>query len=249
MSEDKDDLNNFENSQNQDDFGSIFNSVGESMNDELSALDDISETNKISSQDEQLEPASTQDVIETSEIAEENETPEPNVSEKSAIEDDDDDLFKIDEPEEEFSQDETDEDEVISAVPAEEVIQEVEKPSYELIDEDEHEEYLPTQTSMVTVRPVRFQTFEEEEKNRARKHNLDIMQDVSLHMSVELGRTKSTIKEVMELKKGSIVELDKIAGELVEVFINEKLVAKGEVMIIDENFGVRVTTVNLQKQN
>ena len=77
--------------------------------------------------------------------------------------------------------------------------------------------------------------------------SLDIMQDVLMHISVELGRTKSSIKEVMEMEKGSVVELDKIAGEQVEIFVNEKLVAKGEVIVIEDKFGVRVTSTSLQK--
>ncbi|MBQ8475517.1 flagellar motor switch protein FliN [bacterium] len=101
---------------------------------------------------------------------------------------------------------------------------------------------------LITVRPVKFQEFELTEPNRAIKKNLDIMQDVSMHISVELGRTKSTIKEVMDMEEGSIVELDKIAGEQVEIYVNEKLVAKGEVIVIEDKFGVRVTSTNLPKQ-
>ena len=101
---------------------------------------------------------------------------------------------------------------------------------------------------LITVRPVKFQQFEQAPPNRAIKKNLDIMQDVSMHVSVELGRTKSSIKDVMEMEEGSVVELDKIAGEQVEVFINDKLVAKGEVIVIEDKFGVRITSTNIQKQ-
>ncbi len=100
---------------------------------------------------------------------------------------------------------------------------------------------------LVTVRPVKFQEFDDTPPNRSIKKNLDIMQDVLMHISVELGRTKSSIKEVMEMEKGSIVELDKIAGEQVEIYVNEKLVAKGEVIVIEDKFGVRVTSTNIQK--
>ena len=102
--------------------------------------------------------------------------------------------------------------------------------------------------SLVTVRPVKFQTFEETLPNRSIKKNLDILQDISMHVSVELGRTKSSIREVMELEEGSVVELDKIAGEQVEIYVNEKLVAKGEVIVIEDKFGVRITSTNIQKQ-
>ncbi|MBR5304705.1 MAG: flagellar motor switch protein FliN [Candidatus Gastranaerophilales bacterium] len=101
---------------------------------------------------------------------------------------------------------------------------------------------------LITVRPVKFQEFEQTEPKRTIKRNLDIMQDVSMHISVELGRTKSSIREVMEMEVGKVVELDKIAGEQVEVFVNDKLVAKGEVIVIEDKFGVRITSTNIQKQ-
>ena len=101
---------------------------------------------------------------------------------------------------------------------------------------------------LVTVRPVKFQQFEQTSPNRSIKKNLDIMQDISMHVSVELGRTKSSIREVMEMEEGTVVELDKIAGEQVEIFINDKLVAKGEVIVIEDKFGVRITSTNIQKQ-
>ena len=100
---------------------------------------------------------------------------------------------------------------------------------------------------LITVRPVKFQTFEATEPNRTIKKNLDILQDISMHVSVELGRTKSSIREVIGMEIGSVVELDKIAGEQVEIFINEKLVAKGEVIVIEDKFGVRVTSTNIAK--
>jgi len=101
---------------------------------------------------------------------------------------------------------------------------------------------------LVTVRPIRFQSFENLNVNKAMKRNLDILQDVSMHVSVELGKAKSTIKEVMDIKKGSIIELTKIAGEQVEVYINDKYVAKGEVIVIEDKFGIRVTNTNIQKK-
>ena len=73
--------------------------------------------------------------------------------------------------------------------------------------------------------------------------NLDLLLDVGLQMSVELGRTNKKIKEILELTVGSVLELDKLAGEPVDILINGKLLAKGEVVVIDENFGVRVTEI------
>lgn len=110
------------------------------------------------------------------------------------------------------------------------------------------EEAEEQEQELITVRPVKFQQFEQAPPNRTIKKNLDILQDVSMHVSVELGRTKSSIREVMGFSAGSVVELDKIAGEQVEVFVNEKLVAKGEVIVIEDKFGVRITSTNIQKQ-
>ncbi len=101
--------------------------------------------------------------------------------------------------------------------------------------------------SMVTVRPVKFQEFDEAVSNLTIKKNLDIMQDVPMHITVELGRTKSTIKDIVNMEIGSIVELDKIAGEQVEIFVNGKLVARGEVIVIEDKFGVRVVNTNIPK--
>ena len=109
------------------------------------------------------------------------------------------------------------------------------------------EEEISQDNSMVTVRPVKFQQFEPVEPNRTIKKNLDIMQDISMHITVELGRSISTIREVMEMTNGSVVELNKIAGEQVEIYANGKIVAKGEVIVIEDRFGVRVTSTNIVK--
>lgn len=73
--------------------------------------------------------------------------------------------------------------------------------------------------------------------------NIGLILDVPLQVTVELGRTKKSIKEILELSTGSIVELDKLAGEPVDIQVNGKLLAKGEVVVIDENFGVRITDI------
>ncbi|MFO7849211.1 MAG: flagellar motor switch protein FliN, partial [Spirochaetia bacterium] len=67
--------------------------------------------------------------------------------------------------------------------------------------------------------------------------------DVYMEMTVELGRTKWLIKDILGMGEGTIVELDKLAGEPVDILVNHKLIAKGEVVVIDENFGVRVTEI------
>ncbi|MCK4573470.1 MAG: flagellar motor switch protein FliN, partial [candidate division Zixibacteria bacterium] len=71
--------------------------------------------------------------------------------------------------------------------------------------------------------------------------NIDLLMDVNLPISIELGRTKMSISDILSLGPGSVVELAKLAGEPVDVLVNQKIVARGEVVVIDENFGVRVT--------
>lgn len=71
--------------------------------------------------------------------------------------------------------------------------------------------------------------------------NIDLLMDVNLPISIELGRTKMSISDILALGPGSVVELSKLAGEPVDVLVNQKIVARGEVVVIDENFGVRVT--------
>ena len=73
--------------------------------------------------------------------------------------------------------------------------------------------------------------------------NIGLILDVPLQVNVELGRTKKSIKDILDLTKGSIVELDKLAGEPVDIMVNGKYLAKGEVVVIDENFGVRITEI------
>ncbi len=73
--------------------------------------------------------------------------------------------------------------------------------------------------------------------------NISLLMDVYMEMTVELGRTKKSIKEILGMGEGTIIELDKLAGEPVDILVNHKLIATGEVVVIDENFGVRVTEI------
>ncbi|MBN2509621.1 MAG: flagellar motor switch protein FliN [Spirochaetales bacterium] len=73
--------------------------------------------------------------------------------------------------------------------------------------------------------------------------NIGLLMDVYMEMTVELGRTKRLIKEILSMGEGTIIELDKLAGEPVDILVNHKLIARGEVVVIDENFGVRVTEI------
>ena len=73
--------------------------------------------------------------------------------------------------------------------------------------------------------------------------NMELLRDVTLQITVELGRARMPIGEILELVNGSIVELNKQAGEAVELYVQGKLIARGEVVIIDENFGIRITSI------
>lgn len=96
----------------------------------------------------------------------------------------------------------------------------------------------------VAVHPVEFAPLQPQHNSpQVPTGNLGLLLDVPLQLTVELGRTKKTIKEIIELGPGSIFELDRVAGEPVDIYVNGKLIAKGEVVVIDENFGVRVTDI------
>lgn len=95
----------------------------------------------------------------------------------------------------------------------------------------------------VNVQPVQFANFNQGGGVPGDGTNLNLLLDIPLKVTVELGRTQKQIKDILELSQGSIIELDKLAGEPVDILVNNKLIAKGEVVVIDENFGVRVTDI------
>jgi flagellar motor switch protein FliN len=72
-------------------------------------------------------------------------------------------------------------------------------------------------------------------------NNIDLLMDVYLKVTVELGRTRMQLRQVLELQQGSVVELDRLAGDAVDVFVNDRLLARGEVIVVDDKFGVRIT--------
>lgn len=100
-----------------------------------------------------------------------------------------------------------------------------------------------TDKENINVQQATFSEFERVELDKNEKRNLDMLLDIPLKVTVELGRTNRTIRDILDLSSGSIIELDKLAGEPVDILVNEKLIAKGEVVVIDENFGVRVTDI------
>ncbi|MBD3858206.1 flagellar motor switch phosphatase FliY [Bacillus sp. 28A-2] len=106
----------------------------------------------------------------------------------------------------------------------------------------------PKPAEPVNVAPVEFAAFSEPQHTTNQLGNLDMLMDIPLSITVELGRTQRSVKEVLELSAGSVIELDKLAGEPVDILVNKRIVAKGEVVVIDENFGVRVTDILSQSE-
>jgi len=94
----------------------------------------------------------------------------------------------------------------------------------------------------INVQTAQFQAFDDGMVSIEKK-NIGLIMDVPLQVTVELGRTNKLIREVLELGPGSIIELDKLAGEPVDILVNGKVIAKGEVVVIDESFGVRITDI------
>ena len=111
---------------------------------------------------------------------------------------------------------------------------------------EEHEEEIEEKPdpNTVMVQPVQFASFEDlDQVQGPQNQNLNILLDVKLQLSVELGKAELPIKKVLELTKGSIVTLNKAAGEPVELYANSKLIAFGEVVVIEDNFGLRITHI------
>jgi len=100
----------------------------------------------------------------------------------------------------------------------------------------------PQPVQPINVQPAQFQSFEEE-PFAIDSNNIGLLMDVPLQISVELGRTTKKIREILEFGQGSIIELDKLAGDPVDILVNGKVIAKGEVVVIDESFGVRITDI------
>jgi flagellar motor switch protein FliN len=93
------------------------------------------------------------------------------------------------------------------------------------------------------VHPVQFMPLTPEMPSSDHAHGIELLMDVALEVSVELGRSHMSIGEILALRTGSVIELDKLAGEPVDVSVNGTLIARGEVVVVDEKFGVRITEV------
>ncbi len=103
----------------------------------------------------------------------------------------------------------------------------------------------------VTVKPAAFMPLQSTgatAPEAGNGKNIDLLLDINMKVSVELGRTRMAVRDVLGLSSGSVVELDRQAGEPVDILINDRLVARGEVVVIDDRFGVRVTDIETPSQ-
>lgn len=99
------------------------------------------------------------------------------------------------------------------------------------------------QPASMNIQPAQFQSFNQDFGAIPSQENIGLIMDVPLEVTVELGRTKKSIAEILDFSPGTIIELNKIAGEPIDVLVNGKFVAKGEVVVIEESFGIRVTEI------
>lgn len=104
------------------------------------------------------------------------------------------------------------------------------------------------QQQPIHVQQAQFASFDSPSLSQGESNNLNMLLDIPLQVTVELGRTKRSVKEILEMSSGSIIELDKLAGEPVDILVNNRHIARGEVVVIDENFGVRITDILSQAE-
>lgn len=101
----------------------------------------------------------------------------------------------------------------------------------------------PAQEAAVEVQTAQFQNLESSAVGGQRDRKMDLLFDLNLTLSIELGRTTMAIKHILDLQRGSVVEFDKLASEPVDILINGKKVAEGEVVVIEKHFGIRITNL------
>ena len=90
---------------------------------------------------------------------------------------------------------------------------------------------------------IQKQTVKENDSGQKEKYDIDLILDIPLDVSVELGKVRMLVNNLLQLGQGSIIELDKPVGEPLEIYINNKLIARGEVVVVEEKFGIRVTDI------
>lgn len=119
-------------------------------------------------------------------------------------------------------------------------------------EEEHHKEAERTHTeeleeSTATVSPIQFEELTDD-LIADEKENMNLLMDLQLQVSVELGKVKKPIKDILQFTQGTIVELDRLAGDNVDVLVSGKIIAKGEVVVVDQNFGVRITKIVLPEK-
>lgn len=101
------------------------------------------------------------------------------------------------------------------------------------------------ENSKVRADIAEFEEFDDSKiKGTGSSEKLNFLKDLQLNVYIELGRTQMQIKEVLELERGYVIELDKLASEPVDIYVNNKKIAEGEVVVIDKHFGIRITNLN-----
>jgi len=110
------------------------------------------------------------------------------------------------------------------------------------VKKDKEQAFLRTQTHEPQFRDM-TEEHKAQRQNPGTKRDLDFILDIPLEVSAELGRTRLLINELLQLGQGSVIELNKLAGEPMEIFVNGKLVARGEAVVINEKFGIRMTDI------
>ncbi len=102
----------------------------------------------------------------------------------------------------------------------------------------------PPEPKIINAQPAPMRTLDEENRlSQEQKQNLDLIMNVSLEVAVEIGRTRRKIQDIIAFSKGSLVVLDKLAGDQVDLLVNGQCVARGDVVVIDDNFGIRITEI------
>lgn len=134
--------------------------------------------------------------------------------------------------------------EVMDADPQAEVDQAVaEQPAPEAQDQPEASEPSDGEQPAPEISQVELENLESPQKTFDQKAKMEMIMDIVLPVSIELGRTKLYVKDILELERGSIIELDKMAGEPVDLYINNKKMAEGEVIVVEKHFGIRITNL------
>ncbi len=102
----------------------------------------------------------------------------------------------------------------------------------------------PAEPKVISTAPYRMQEMPASASlGKEQSENLDLIMEVPLQVTVEIGRTRRKVQDILEFSKGSLVVLDKLAGDQVDLFVNGKCIARGDVVVVDDNFGVRITEI------